>query len=55
MKATAYGALCAALALAATEIPSQAAGLAVDLFAAVAFGAFIANVGRRPVRTQEQA
>lgn len=50
MKATAYGALCAALALAATEIPSQAAGLAVDLIAAVAFSLMLASVGCRPVR-----
>lgn len=54
MKAIAAGALCAALAAAAPDLPTPDVRLACALLAAVAFAAFICNVGRRPARKQRE-
>lgn len=55
MKAIAAGAVCAALAAAAPGLPTPDVRLACALLAAVAFAAFICNVGgRRPARKQRE-
>ncbi|WP_446903037.1 hypothetical protein [Burkholderia sp. YIM B11467] len=54
MKAIISGAACAALAVAAPDLPTPDVRIACTLLAAVAFAAFICNVGRRPARKQRE-